>query len=181
MPKSKFGQAHCEAWFKRSPTKFILKFLDIPTSFYKFSKFALFSEILKQLKNDKNRRTVSGLKLAHGLQCSPGRPATRGLAARPNRGGGPRRAEMMHARPGGRRRKFGRRRRLRFKGERRGGGPEGWAPCGGEAGEREGERGGLGVVGIVPRCGVGQQWPGRGVRGRRCGAPNIEGGLVVSG
>jgi hypothetical protein len=35
-------------------------------------------------------------------------------------------------------RKFGRWRRLRFKGERRGGGLEGWAPHGGRAGEREG-------------------------------------------
>jgi hypothetical protein len=71
MPKSKFGQAHCEEWFKRCPTKFILNFLDIPTSFYKFSKYALFSKILKQLKNDKNRRTVSGLKQAHGLRLQP--------------------------------------------------------------------------------------------------------------
>jgi hypothetical protein len=36
-----------------------------------------------------------------------------------------------------RERKFSRRRRLYFKGERRGGGPEGWAPHGGETGERE--------------------------------------------
>jgi hypothetical protein len=32
-------------------------------------------------------------------------------------------------------------RRLCFKGERWGGGPEGWAPCGGRAGAREGEGG----------------------------------------
>jgi hypothetical protein len=51
MCKSKFGQAHCEEWFKRSATKFISKYLDIPTIFYKFWKFALFSGILKQLKN----------------------------------------------------------------------------------------------------------------------------------
>jgi hypothetical protein len=77
MPKSKFGQAHCEEWFKRSPTKFISKFLGIPTSFYKLWKLALFSGILKELKNDKNRRTVSGLKLAHDPVQPRRWPATR--------------------------------------------------------------------------------------------------------
>jgi hypothetical protein len=51
-------------------------------------------------------------------------------------------------------RKFGRRWRLRFKGERRGGGPEGWAPRGGGAGEREGERGAWARRGAARRCGV---------------------------
>jgi hypothetical protein len=45
MPKSEFGQAHCEEGFKRSPIKFILKFLDILTSFYEFLKFEMISRI----------------------------------------------------------------------------------------------------------------------------------------
>jgi hypothetical protein len=40
---------------------------------------------------------------------------------------------------------FGRQ-RLHFNGKRRGGGPEGWTPRGGGAGESEGERGGLGAA-----------------------------------
>jgi hypothetical protein len=53
---------------------------------------------LKQLKNDKNHRTLTGLKPAHGLRRSARRPTTRGhpegrlghgLAAQPSRGGGP--------------------------------------------------------------------------------------------
>jgi hypothetical protein len=44
--KSEFGQAHCEEWFKRIHTKFILIFLDISTSLYKFWKCALFSRII---------------------------------------------------------------------------------------------------------------------------------------
>jgi hypothetical protein len=94
MYKSKFGQAHCEEWFKRSPKKFISKFLDTPTSFYKFWNFASFSRILKQLKNDKNRRTVSGLKPAHGLRRSARRPARKPAGPWP---GGPRRAETGRA------------------------------------------------------------------------------------
>jgi hypothetical protein len=76
-------------------------------------------------------------------------------------------------------------RRLCFKGDRRGGGPEGSALHGGGAGEREGERGGLGVVwssvvawhrrdsgpattragGVLPRNSVGRR--GRRDAGRR--------------
>jgi hypothetical protein len=47
------------------------------------------------------------------------------------------------------------------------GGPEGWASRGGRAGEREGERGALGAVGIASRHSAEWQWPGRGARGRR--------------
>jgi hypothetical protein len=43
--KSEFGQAHCAEWLKTVHTKFILKILDIPTSFYKFWKFELISAI----------------------------------------------------------------------------------------------------------------------------------------
>jgi hypothetical protein len=57
---------------------------------------------------------------------------------------------------------------LRFKGERRGGGPR-------EVGGREGERGGLGVAGIAPQHGVRRQQPGRGARGRRRCARDSEG------
>jgi hypothetical protein len=45
MPKSKFGQSHYEEWFNRSPTNFISKFLDIPTSFCEFMKFEAISGI----------------------------------------------------------------------------------------------------------------------------------------
>jgi hypothetical protein len=45
LHKSEFGQAHCEECFKRSPTKFILNFLDTPTSFYEFWKFGIISGI----------------------------------------------------------------------------------------------------------------------------------------
>jgi hypothetical protein len=54
LPKSEFGQAHCVEWFKRSLTKFILKFLDTPTSFYKFLKFEIISEIYLN-KNEKEK------------------------------------------------------------------------------------------------------------------------------
>jgi hypothetical protein len=40
LHKCEFGQAHCIDLTKRSPTKFILPFLDIPISFYEFWKFA---------------------------------------------------------------------------------------------------------------------------------------------
>jgi hypothetical protein len=43
LHKSEFGQAHCEEWFKRSPTKFNLKFFDTPTNFYEFWKFETIS------------------------------------------------------------------------------------------------------------------------------------------
>jgi hypothetical protein len=43
--KYEFRQAHCEELIKRSPTKFSFLFLDIPTSFYEFWKFELFSAI----------------------------------------------------------------------------------------------------------------------------------------
>jgi hypothetical protein len=45
MHKYEFGQAHYVELLKRSPTKFSLPFLDIPTSFYEFWKFELFSAI----------------------------------------------------------------------------------------------------------------------------------------
>jgi hypothetical protein len=38
--KCGFCQAHCVDLTKRSPTKFSFPFLDIPTSFYEFWKFA---------------------------------------------------------------------------------------------------------------------------------------------
>jgi hypothetical protein len=43
--KYEFGQAHCEELTKTSPTKFSLPFLDIPTSFYEFWKFANISGV----------------------------------------------------------------------------------------------------------------------------------------
>jgi hypothetical protein len=42
LHKREFDQAHCEKWFKRIHTKFILQFLNIPTSFYEFWKFEQF-------------------------------------------------------------------------------------------------------------------------------------------
>jgi hypothetical protein len=39
LHKSEFGQAPCVEWFKMSPKKFSLSFLDTPTSFYEFWKF----------------------------------------------------------------------------------------------------------------------------------------------
>jgi hypothetical protein len=43
MHKCEFCQAHYVDWFKSIHTKFSLPFFDIPTSFYEFWKFALFS------------------------------------------------------------------------------------------------------------------------------------------
>jgi hypothetical protein len=40
LHKYEFDQAHFVALTKRSPTKFSLPFLDIPTSFYEFWKFS---------------------------------------------------------------------------------------------------------------------------------------------
>jgi hypothetical protein len=45
LHKYEFGQAHSEELTKRSPTKFSFPFLDIPTSFYEFWKFEMFSAI----------------------------------------------------------------------------------------------------------------------------------------
>jgi hypothetical protein len=45
LHKSEFGQVHCIDLTSRSPTKFSWPFLDIPTSFYKFWKFATISWI----------------------------------------------------------------------------------------------------------------------------------------
>jgi hypothetical protein len=54
---------------------------------------------LKQLKNDKNRCTVTGLKPGHGLPCMAGPKhwLGLGLAAQPSRGDGPRCAETGRA------------------------------------------------------------------------------------
>jgi hypothetical protein len=58
LHKREFDQAHYEKWFKRIHTKFILQFLNIPTSFYKFWKFEQLLKI-KTIENDKKiRRTV---------------------------------------------------------------------------------------------------------------------------
>jgi hypothetical protein len=83
---------------------------------------------------------------------------------------------------------------LRFKGERRGGGPEGWAPHGGGAGGREGERGGHGRGGdsVVVRRRAAAARPRRARQGRaagsgRCrtawltGGQGRDGGPVISG
>jgi hypothetical protein len=51
LHKSEFGQVHCEEWFKRSPTKFILQFLDTPTNFYEFWNFETISEF-KTIENE---------------------------------------------------------------------------------------------------------------------------------
>jgi hypothetical protein len=45
LHKYEFSQAHCVELTKRNPTKFSFLFLDIPTSFYEFWKFELFSAI----------------------------------------------------------------------------------------------------------------------------------------
>jgi hypothetical protein len=45
LHKCEFGQAHCLDLTKRSPIKFSLPFLNIPTSFYKIWKFANISGI----------------------------------------------------------------------------------------------------------------------------------------
>jgi hypothetical protein len=45
LHKCEFSHAHCVELLKRSPTKFSLPFFNIPTSFYEFWKFELFSAI----------------------------------------------------------------------------------------------------------------------------------------
>jgi hypothetical protein len=45
LHKCEFNQAQWVELLKKSPTKFSLSFFDIPTSFYKFWKFELFSAI----------------------------------------------------------------------------------------------------------------------------------------
>jgi hypothetical protein len=45
LHKYEFGQAHCVDLTKRSSKKFSLPFLDTPTSFYEFWKFANISGI----------------------------------------------------------------------------------------------------------------------------------------
>jgi hypothetical protein len=83
LHKSEFGQAHCEEWFKRSPTKFILKFLDTPTNFYEFWKFETISEIIYLKQKKKKDSTVHGPNPARAYSARPSGPAARGRLKQP--------------------------------------------------------------------------------------------------
>jgi hypothetical protein len=62
LHKYEFGQGHCVDLNRRSPKKFSLPFLDIPTSFYEFWKFECYLN---------KKETV--LKTVHSAGPSPAR------------------------------------------------------------------------------------------------------------
>jgi hypothetical protein len=87
LHKSEFGQTHCEEWFKRSPTKFILKFLDTPTNFYEFWKFETNFGIIylkREKKKDSRRAEFWPAARVLGSAACHARPAE--TAARPRPG-----------------------------------------------------------------------------------------------
>jgi hypothetical protein len=95
LHKSEFGQTHCEEWFKRSPKKFILKFLDTPTNFYEFWKFETnFGIIYLKWKKKKDSRRAEFWPAATvlGSAACHARPAE--TAARPRPGGSAQRGKQ---------------------------------------------------------------------------------------
>jgi hypothetical protein len=110
MHKSEFGEAHYAKWLKSTHTKFILKILGIPTSFYKFWKFETISKIiyLKQKKKKKGFNSTwaesgpwlqlprcGGLRPGHVVACPVPSPRPRRCrlprsGLRPKQPGGPR-------------------------------------------------------------------------------------------
>jgi hypothetical protein len=154
LHKSEFGQTHYEEWFKRSPTKFILKFLGTPTNFYEFWKFETNFGIiyLKQKKKKDSRRA----EFCPRLQCSARRPATRGRLKQP-------RGRGLAARPSGENGLRGSRQRARRpRVERRSGTfiGGGWTTVRSCRGSQGGHRGGAAQGGegrgTPERCAVGE-------------------------
>jgi hypothetical protein len=79
LHKSEFAQAHCVEWFNSIHTKFILPFLDIPTSFYEFWKFETISEIYLNKKEKKWLKQCMGrIRPADTVQGSAACHARRG-------------------------------------------------------------------------------------------------------
>jgi hypothetical protein len=101
LHKCEFGQAHCVDLPKRSPTKFSLPFLNIPTIFNEFCKFEIISKIYLNKKKKKRLKQCMGRILRAHLRMGPGAahghtgphlagPFRAGLAAHAeNRGGRP--------------------------------------------------------------------------------------------